>query len=117
MPVDIQTGATILQAFVLQHLRRIWHLGVNGHPIISRSTATLSNGTLTCGVALAYLLNLVRLCGLVLCYRVALHYAPLAGHMAAADYVLGSILFFCAAVFVLALPRRWKRISNQPANS
>lgn len=64
------------------------------------------------GIALAYLLNLVRLCGLVLCYRVALDYAPLATHMSGADYVLGSILFFSAAIFVLALPRKWKPVSR-----
>lgn len=64
------------------------------------------------GVAFAYVLNLVRLCGLVLCYRVALDYAPLARHMSAADYVLGSILFFSAAIFVLALPRKWKQVKQ-----
>jgi exosortase J len=69
------------------------------------------------GVAFAYLLNLVRLCGLVLCYRVALDFAPLAAHMTALDYVLGSTLFLFSAFFVLGLPRRWKRLSNERKNS
>lgn len=69
------------------------------------------------GVLIAYVLNLVRLCGLVLCYRLALAYAPLARHMTAADYVLGSALFFMAALFVFAVPRRWKRLSEQRADS
>jgi exosortase J len=69
------------------------------------------------GVVLAYLLNLVRLCGLVLCYRVALGFAPLARHMEAADYVLGSLVFFSAALFVFAAPRKWKSLKNQSASS
>jgi exosortase J len=68
------------------------------------------------GVVLAYLLNLVRLCGLVLCYRVALSFAPLARHMEAADYVLGSLVFFSAAIFVFAVPRKWKSLSRQSAS-
>ena len=67
------------------------------------------------GVLVAYLLNLVRLCGLVLCYRLALGFAPLARHMNAADYALGSTLFFIAALFVFAIPGRWKRLSKQHA--
>lgn len=69
-------------------------------------------GYFVAGVVLAYLLNLVRLCGLVLCYRVALSFEPLARHMEAADYVLGSLIFFSAAVFLFALPRRWNRTSS-----
>jgi exosortase J len=69
------------------------------------------------GLAFAYLLNLVRLCGLVLCYRVALDFSPLAVHMAAVDYALGSTLFLFSAFFVLGLPRRWKRLSNERKNS
>jgi len=63
-------------------------------------------------VLLAYLLNLVRLCSLVLCYKVALGFPFLARHMEAADYLLGSLIFFSAAVFVFALPRRWT--NNRP---
>jgi exosortase J len=69
------------------------------------------------GIALAYLLNLVRLCGLVLCYRVALGFGPLARHMEAADYVLGGLIFFSGAVFVFALPRKWNSLRQQPLNS
>ena len=69
------------------------------------------------GVVLAYLLNLVRLCGLVLCYRVALAVEPLARHMEAADYVLGSLIFFSGAIFLFAFPNRWNRTRSQHANS
>jgi exosortase J len=69
------------------------------------------------GVVAAYLLNLVRLCGLVLCYRVALDSPWLAQHMTAADYVLGSVIFFSACFFLLGLPRKWKQSSKQAANS
>jgi exosortase J len=69
------------------------------------------------GVVLAYLMNLVRLCGLVLCYRVALNFDPLARHMEAADYVLGSLIFFTAAVFVFAIPRKWNSLRKQTSNS
>jgi exosortase J len=64
------------------------------------------------GVIAAYLLNLVRLCGLVLFYRVALDSAWLTRHMTAVDYVLGSTLFFFAGLFILGLPRRWKQSSK-----
>jgi exosortase J len=66
-------------------------------------------------VVLAYLLNLVRLCGLVLCYRVALSFAPLARHMEAADYILGSLVFFSAALFLFAVPRKWNNRKKQYA--
>ena len=69
------------------------------------------------GVMLAYLLNLVRLCLLVLCYRVALNFEPLARHMETADYILGSLIFFSAAIFLFALPRKWNSLSKQHANS
>jgi exosortase J len=70
-----------------------------------------------CGVVLAYLLNLVRLCGLVLCYKVALGFAPLARHMEAADYVLGSLVFFSAAIFVFTVPRKWNTLRKQSVSS
>ncbi len=69
------------------------------------------------GVVLAYLLNLVRLCGLVLCYRVAVNFKPLARHMEAADYALGSLIFISAAIFLFALPRKWHALNRQHANS
>ena len=71
----------------------------------------------TSGVILAYLLNLLRLCTLVLCYRVAIGFAPLAHHMEAADYVLGGLIFFVAAVFVIATPRIWNRLGQQYTSS
>ena len=67
------------------------------------------------GVVLAYLLNLVRLCGLVLCYWVALRFAPLARHMEAADYILGSLVFFSAALFLFSVPRKWNNRKKQYA--
>lgn len=67
-------------------------------------------------VLLAYLLNLVRLCGLVLCYKVALSVPYLARHMAAADYALGSVLFFSAAFFLFTVPRQWTRSNPHSGN-
>jgi exosortase J len=74
-------------------------------------------GYVASSVVLAYLLNLVRLCGLVLCYRVALNFNLLGRHMEAVDYVLGSLIFFTAATFVIAMPRKWTRIREQRVKS
>jgi exosortase J len=92
-----------LMTMIAGHLYRL-PLGLRGIYIV-------------CGVVLAYLLNLVRLCGLVLCYKVALGFGLLARHMEAADYLLGSMVFFSAAIFVFAVPRKWKIFKKQSANS
>ena len=62
------------------------------------------------GVLLAYLLNLIRLCVLVLCYKLALSAPFLARHMEAADYALGSLLFLSAAMTLLTVPRQWRQV-------
>ncbi|HET8552121.1 MAG TPA: exosortase J [Gammaproteobacteria bacterium] len=59
-------------------------------------------------VALAYLFNLLRLCAVVIYYWFAKQAPALAGHAALADYIIGGILFFCAALFLFSLPRRWR---------
>lgn len=77
-------------ALVIGYLR---HLRLAAHTLFA-----------TAGVALAYLFNLLRLCTLVLAYRVALALPALAAHMAAVDYVVGGFLFAIAAWFLLILP-------------
>lgn len=52
----------------------------------------------------AYLCNLLRLCALVLCYKVALSISFLAEHMVAADYVIGGLIFLGAAFMVFGWP-------------
>lgn len=64
---------------------------------------------ISAGILIAYLLNLVRLCGLVLFYKLALAVPFLARHMEALDYLLGTLIFFSAAFFVLRIPRQWAR--------
>lgn len=66
-------------------------------------------GYTAAAVLLAYVLNLARLCGLVLFYKVALNVPFLAQHMAATDYVLGTLIFFAAALFICRIPLEWKR--------
>lgn len=51
-------------------------------------------------VLLGYLLNLLRLCVLVIAYALALHWPFLARHMEAADYVIG-VCLFCGAIALL----------------
>jgi len=60
-------------------------------------------------VVLAYLFNLLRLIVLVAYYWVAMRIPVLAGHATLADYLIGGVLFFCAALFLFALPRYWRR--------
>ena len=57
-------------------------------------------------MALAYGLNLVRLCCVVVYYRIALKVDAIAPWGAEIDYVIGGILFFMAALFVFGYPRR-----------
>ena len=54
-------------------------------------------------VILGYALNLVRLCGLVLFYWLALRVPSLRGHAVGADYFIGGSLFFLAAIFLSAV--------------
>lgn len=56
-------------------------------------------------VALAYLLNLVRLCAVIGYYWVALRVPGLGAYGTQIDYLIGGSLFFCAAMFVFGIPR------------
>lgn len=67
-------------------------------------------------VALAYLFNLLRLCAVVIYYWVAKQAPVLAGHATLADYIIGGILFFCAAFFLFSLPRRWRSCTSSSSS-
>jgi len=54
-------------------------------------------------VILGYALNLVRLCGLVLVYWLAIRDPSFQGHAVGADYFIGGLLFFLAATFLSAV--------------
>lgn len=60
-------------------------------------------------VLLAYLFNLVRLCGVVVYYWFAMRFPVIAHHATLADYLIGGVLFFCAALFLFSVPRWWRR--------
>jgi exosortase J len=71
---------------------------------LSVATRVLSS---LAAVALGYLFNLIRLCSLVLFYRVALSFPSLQPHGLAADYLIGGILFLvAAALFTIVLRRK-----------
>lgn len=57
---------------------------------------------------LAYVLNLVRLCGVVLYYWCALRIPAIGAYGTEIDYLIGGTLFVVAAFFVLGLPRLWR---------
>jgi exosortase J len=68
-------------------------------------------------IALGYLFNLIRLCFLVLFYRVALSRSWLQSHGEGADYLIGGLLFLTAAGLFSGVVR-WKRQNGgQPASS
>ncbi len=54
-------------------------------------------------VIVGYALNLVRLCGLVLFYWLAIRVQSFRGHAVGADYFIGGLLFFLAATFLSAV--------------
>ncbi len=62
-------------------------------------------------VALAYLFNFIRLCGVVVYYWFAMRIPGISNHATLADYLIGGVLFFCAAFFLFSVPRWWKRRS------
>lgn len=68
-------------------------------------------------VVLAYLFNFLRLIVLVAYYWVAVRVPVLAGHATLADYLIGGVLFFCAALFLFSLPRYWQRKTTCSPNS
>ena len=57
-------------------------------------------------VALGYVFNLIRLCFLVLFYRVALSFPWLQPHGEGADYLIGGLLFLSAAGLFAGIVRR-----------
>ena len=59
-------------------------------------------------VLLAYLFNLIRLCGVVIYYWLAMRLPAIANHATLADYLIGGVLFFSAALFLFSIPRRWR---------
>lgn len=56
-------------------------------------------------VLLAYVFNLLRLCGVILYYWLALRVPVISGSGAEVDYAIGGVLFFCAALFLFGIPR------------
>jgi exosortase J len=60
-------------------------------------------------VALAYLLNLLRLCAVIGYYWIALCIPVLGAYGTQIDYLIGGTQFFCAAWFVLGMPRLARR--------
>jgi len=60
-------------------------------------------------VLLAYVFNLLRLCGVVGYYWVALRVPAIANDGTEVDYAIGGVLFTLAAFFLFGLPRYWKR--------
>ena len=62
------------------------------------------------GAVLAgYVLNLVRLCLVVVYYRIALAWPSLGAYGTEIDYVIGGTLFCVAAGYLWYLPQRWQR--------
>ena len=59
-------------------------------------------------VLLAYVLNLVRLCCVVIYYGLALHINAIADLGTEIDYAIGGVLFFVAAFFVFGYPRKMR---------
>ena len=80
----------------------------------SRSAWTLS---VMGAVALGYVFNLVRLCFLVIFYRVALAFPSLQPHGEGADYLIGGLLFLSAAVMFTSVVRWSRRDSDQSAGA
>lgn len=60
-------------------------------------------------VALAYVFNLIRLCAVIGYYWFALRLPVLGQYGTQIDYVIGGLLFTCAAVFLFGIPRLAKR--------
>jgi exosortase J len=60
-------------------------------------------------VLLGYVFNLLRLCTLVLYYKIALPYPWLQAHAEAADYILGACLFVCALSIFFTVANKLRR--------
>lgn len=68
-------------------------------------------------VVLAYVFNFVRLCGVVVYYWFAMRIPAITGHATLADYLIGGVLFFCAALFLFSIPRWWRPRPCTPNSS
>lgn len=73
---------------------------------LKRVSAPLWATYVSGAVLLGYLFNFIRLCGLVLYYRIALGHPALEGVAKQADYAIGSCLFLTAVLLFLWLARR-----------
>jgi len=73
---------------------------------LKRVSAPLWAAYVSGAVLLGYLFNFIRLCGLVLYYRIALGHPALEGVAKQADYAIGSCLFLTAVLLFLWLARR-----------
>ncbi len=73
---------------------------------LKRVSAPLWAAYVSGAVLLGYLFNFIRLCVLVLYYRVALGHPALEGVAKQADYAIGSCLFLTAVFLLLWLARR-----------
>ncbi len=71
-------------------------------------------GYVVAAVFLAYVFNLVRLCGVVVYYWCTMQLNITDAHGTMADYLIGGVLFFCAALFLFSVPR-WLR--SKPCTS
>jgi len=70
--------------------------------------------SVTLGITLGYIFNLLRLCVLVIYYWVALRFPALQAHGEGADYAIGAGLFLIAAA-LMGMLVRWKRREPEPA--
>lgn len=64
---------------------------------------------LTGALLLAYLLNLLRLCCVVIYYWFALRFPSIGAYGTQIDYAIGGTLFVAAAFLLLGLPRWWSQ--------
>lgn len=69
------------------------------------------------GVLLGYLFNLVRLCALVLYYRIAVSYPGMQHFAKNADYMIGGLLFLVAALLFLWIVLRENEVQDATAAS
>jgi len=71
-----------------------------------RNMPAVRLGLFVCGALIvAYLFNFLRLCGVICYYWVALRVPALGDYGTAIDYLIGAVLFFLAAWFLLLVPR------------
>ena len=70
--------------------------------------------SVTGGITLGYIFNLLRLCVLVIYYWVALRVPALQPHGEGADYAIGAGLFLVAAA-LMGMLVRWKKRGPEPA--